>query len=97
MIKLQDAVKIGKETISEIYEKPEEVILDSADKLENNWLVKFRVPINIKPINSLQNILGIQKRIFYKIVKIDENGDVIGLIDAELPKTQPIEVETKSV
>jgi hypothetical protein len=97
MIELKKAIDIGKNFILDVYEKPEEVILDSANKSENYWLLKFRVPLNIKPINNLQNVLGINKRIFYKTVKLDENGEVIGVIDAELPKTQPVEVETQPV
>jgi hypothetical protein len=88
MIELKKAIDIGKSFILDVYEKPEEVILDSANKSENNWLLKFRVPLKIQPINSLQNVLGINKRIFYKTVKVDENGDVIGIIDEDLPKGQ---------
>jgi hypothetical protein len=88
MIELKKAIDIGKSFILDVYEKPEEVILDSANKSENNWLLKFRVPLKIEPINSLQNVLGINKRIFYKTVKVDENGDVIGIIDEDLPKGQ---------
>jgi hypothetical protein len=86
MIELKEAVKIGKEFILDVYDKPEEVVLDSAKPSETNWLVRFRVPLNFKPINSLQNVLGVNKRIFYKTIKIDDGGKVIEIID-EAPPT----------
>ncbi len=97
MIEIKDAIKIGKEFILEVYENPDEVILDSAGSDEKNWLIKFRLPLNIKPINSLQNVLGINKRIFYKTVKIDENGKVVGIIDEDLPTGQSSEIQPQTV
>ena len=96
MVEITEAIKTGKKFINEVYENSDEVILDSADSDENIWLIKFRVPINIKPINSLQNIIGINKRIFYKTVKIDEEGKVIGIVD-DLPKSQDSEIQSETV
>lgn len=97
MIEIKEAIKIGKEFIREVYEDADEVILDSADSSNNNWSVKFRVPLSIKPINSLQNALGINKRIYYKTVKIDENGKITGVVDEDLPKVQTPEIQTETV
>ncbi|CAN5367345.1 hypothetical protein BH20ACI1_BH20ACI1_15440 [soil metagenome] len=97
MVEIKEAIKIGKNFIQEVYENSDEVMLDSADSRENMWLIKFRVPISIKPINSLQNIIGINKRIFYKIVKIDEEGNVIGIADDDLPTVQSSEIQTETV
>ncbi len=97
MVEIKEAIKIGKNFIQEVYENSDEVMLDSADSRKNMWLVKFRVPISIKPINSLQNIIGINKRIFYKTVKIDEEGNVIGIADDDLPAGQSSEIQTETV
>lgn len=97
MVEIKEAIKIGKNFIQEVYENSDEVMLDSADSRENMWLVRFRVPISIKPINSLQNIIGINKRIFYKTVKIDEEGNVIGIADDDLPTVQSSEIQTETV
>ena len=85
MIELKKAINIGKEFLFEVLDKPEELILDSANLSDNFWLIKFRVPLSVTPIHSLQNILGVNKRIFYKTVKIDDEGNVMGIIDEELP------------
>ena len=97
MIELKKAINIGKEFLFEVLDKPEELILDSANLLDEFWLIKFRVPLKVTPINSLQNVLGVNKRIFYKIVKIDEEGNVMGIIDEELPlypKNSSIQTQT---
>ena len=96
MIEIKEAIKIGKEFLLEVYENPEEVVLNSVGLSENMWLVTFRVPLNVKPINSLQNILGVNKRIFYKTVKIDEKGNVIGIIDEDLPTGQSSEIQPQA-
>jgi CBS domain containing-hemolysin-like protein len=92
MIELRDAIAKGKEFLLEVYGQPEEIILDSAKSDDNCWLVKFRVPIN-----SLQNVLGINKRIFYKTVKVDENGEIIEIIDGDLPQDQPTDIQPQAV
>ena len=97
MIELRDAIAKGKEFLLEVYGQPEEIILDSAKSDDNCWLVKFRVPLNIKPINSLQNVHGINKRIFYKTVKVDENGEIIEIIDGDLPQDQPTDIQPQAV
>ena len=76
MIELKDAIAKGKEFISEVYGEPDEVTLESAEFEKTGWLIKFRIPLPIKPINSLQNVLGINRRIFYKTVKIDKKGKI---------------------
>jgi hypothetical protein len=95
MIELKQAIKTGKEFLNEIYGQPEEIILDSAKPDENYWLIKFRIPLNIKPINSLQDVLGINKRIFYKTVKINENGEVIEIINEDLPQNQTTDIQSQ--
>lgn len=97
MIEIKEAVRIGKEILLEVYENPDEVVLNSVDLSENMWLVTFRVPLSIKPINSLQNVLGINKRIFYKTVKIDKEGNVLGIVDEDMPKKQLSEIRPESV
>jgi hypothetical protein len=97
MIEIKDAIKIGKDFLLEIYEKtPEEVVLNSVGSFENMWLVTFRVYLNVKPINSLQNILGVNNRIFYKTVKIGEDGNVVGFIDEDLPTGQSSEIQPQA-
>lgn len=86
MVELKDAITNGKAFIFEVFDKPEEIILDSANREDSYWLVKYRVLLNIKPLNGLQNVLGISKRIFYKTVKIDENGEIVGILDEDLPR-----------
>jgi hypothetical protein len=93
MFELKKAIANGKDFLNEIYGRPEEILLDSAKPDDNYWLIKFRIPPNIKPINNLQNILGINKRIFYKTVKIDENGEIIEVIDEGLPQNQTIDIQ----
>lgn len=93
MIELKDAIAKGKDFLLEVYEKPEGIILDSAKSDDNYWLVKFRVPLNMKPINSLQNALGINKRIFYKTVKVNENGNITEIIDEDLPQNQSVDIQ----
>ena len=97
MIELKDAIVNGKEFLIEVYGQPDEILLDSAKSDENYWLIKFRVPINIKPINSLQNVLGINKRIFYKTVKIDEGGKIIEIINEDLPQNQTTDIQPQAV
>ena len=97
MIELKDAITKSKEFLFEVYEQPEEMILDSAKSADNYWLIKFRVPLNIKPINSLQNVLGINKRIFYKTVKVDQEGNIIEIIDEDLPHNQTIDIHPQTV
>lgn len=97
MIELKKAITIAKEFISEVFEQSDEVILDSAKSEENYWLVKFRVPLKIKPVNSLQNMLGINARIFYKTVKIDKKGKVIGILDEDLPNHQTSEIQVQAI
>jgi len=97
MIELKDAIAKGKEFLLEVYEQPEEIILDSAKSDDNYWLMKFRVPLNMKPINSLQNALGINKRIFYKTVKVDENGNIIEIIDEDLPQNQSVDIQPQTL
>ena len=97
MIENKKAIKIGKDFLLEVYENSEDIILNSFSLAENTWLVTFRVPLSIKPINSLQNVLGVNKRIFYKTVKIDEEGNVFGIIDEDLPTGQSSEIQTESV
>jgi hypothetical protein len=96
MIELKEAVKIGKEFILDVYDKPDDVILDSAKPLETNWLVRFRVPLNFKPINSLQNVLGVNKQIFYKTIKIDDRGKVIEIIDEAPPAGNSNELQMQT-
>lgn len=96
MVEIKEAIKIGKNFIQEVYENSDEVILDSADSRENMWLIKFRVPLSVKPLNSLQNIIGINKRIFYKTVKIDEEGNIVAVAD-DLPTSQSSEIQTETV
>ncbi|MGI8883787.1 MAG: hypothetical protein ACR2IA_06040 [Pyrinomonadaceae bacterium] len=93
MIELKEAIENGKNFLNDIYGQPEEIILDSAKPDDNYWLIKFRIPLNIKPINTLQNVLGINKRIFYKTVKVDENGRIIEIINEELSQSQTIDIE----
>lgn len=97
MIELKKAIANGKEFLNEIYGEPEEIILDSAKPDDNYWLVTFRIPINVKPLNSLQNVLGINKRIFYKTVKIDENGEIIEIINKDLPQNQTTDIQPQGV
>lgn len=97
MIELKDAISKSKEFLLEVYGQPEEVILDSAKPDNDYWLVKFRVPLSIKPINSLQNVLGINKRIFYKTVKVDENGKIIEILDADLPENQSNDIQPQTI
>jgi hypothetical protein len=97
MIELKDAISKGKEFLLEVYGQSEEVILDSAKPDNDFWLVKFRVPLSIKPINSLQNVLGINKRIFYKTVKVDKNGKIIEILDADLPENQTTDIQPQTV
>ena len=93
MIELKEAIENGKNFLNDIYGQPEEIILDSAKPDDNYWLIKFRIPLNNKPINTLQNVLGINKRIFYKTVKVDENGRIIEIINEELSQSQTIDIE----
>jgi len=93
MIELKEAIENGKNFLNDIYGQPEEIILDSAKPDDNYWLIKFRIPLNIKPINTLQNVLRINKRIFYKTVKVDENGRIIEIINEELSQSQTIDIE----
>ncbi len=98
MIEITDAIAKSKEFLLEVYQQPEDLMLDSFRKSdENYWLIKFRVPLKIQPINSLQNVLGINKRIFYKTVKIDENGAVVEIIDGDLPQNAITDIETQAV
>ena len=96
-IAIIEKVAKGKEILLEVYGQPEELILESAKSDENYWLVKFRMPLNIKPINSLQNALGINKRIFYKTVKIDENGEIVEIIDEDLPQNETTDIQPQTV
>jgi len=97
MIELKEAIANGKEFLNEIYGQPEEIILDSAKSDDSHWLIKFRIPLNIKPINSLQNVLGINKRIFYKTVKINQEGKIIEIIDENLPNNQTADIQPQPV
>ncbi len=97
MVEIKEAVKIGEEFLKEVYENADDIMFDSADSSDKIWSVKFRVPLSVKPINSLQNALGINKRIFYKTVKIDEDGNITGVTDEDLPKAQTPEIQTETV
>jgi hypothetical protein len=97
MIELKDAIEKAKEFISEVYGQPEEVTLESAKPKKTYWLIKFRIPLSIKPINSLQNVLGINKRIFYKTVRIDKKGKVVEILDEDLPTSQSPEIQPQTV
>lgn len=97
MIELKQAIANGKEFLNEIYEKPEEIILDSAKPDDNYWLITFRIPINVKPVNSLQNVIGINKRIFYKTVRVNEAGEIIEIINKELPQNQTAEIQPREL
>ena len=97
MIDIKEAIAKGKEILSEIYGQPEELLLDSAKSDDDFWLVKFRVPLIIKPVNSLQNILGINKRIFYKTVKVDQAGNIIEIIDEDLPQQQTTDIQPQTI
>jgi hypothetical protein len=98
MIDLKDAIEKGREFLVEVYKQPNNdndgVILDSAKPENKYWLIKYRVPLSVKPINSLQNVLGISKRIYYKTVKIDKKGNVLEIIDEQLPKFVDSEIQT---
>lgn len=97
MIDIKEAIAKGKEILSETYGQPEGLLLDSAKIYDSGWLVKFRVPLNIKPVNSLQNVLGITKRIFYKTVRFDADGEIIEIIDEDLPQNQTIDIQPQTV
>lgn len=97
MIDIKEAVTKGKEILGEIYGQPEDLLFDSAKSYDNEWLVKFRVPLNIKPVNSLQNVLGVNRRIFYKTVRFDQNGEIIEITDEDLPNNQAKEIHPQAV
>ena len=97
MIEIRDAIAKGKEILLDVYGQNEELLLESAKPNENYWLVKFRVPLNIKPINSLQNVLGINKRIFYKTVKINETGEIVEIIDEDMPQNETTDIQPQTV
>lgn len=81
MIGLRDAIKIAKDFIYEVYEKKEDLLLESAsfDKNENVWYVSFSLPRKFEPVNQLQLALGLDRRVIYKTVKIDDNGEVFSM------------------
>lgn len=97
MIDIKEAITKGKEILGDIYGQPEDLLFDSAKSLDSGWLVKFRVPLSIKPVNSLQNVLGINKRIFYKTVRFDQGGEIVEIIDEDLPDNQAKDIQPQTV
>ncbi len=97
MIDIKEAITKGKEILGEIYGQPDDLLFDSAKAHDNGWLVKFRVPLKIKPINSLQNVLGINKRIFYKTVRFDYDGEIIEIIDEDLSDNQAADIQPQTI
>ncbi len=81
MIGLKDAIRIGKDFIYEVYDKNEGFLLEAASiaKDENIWYVSFSLPHKLVPVNQLQSALGLDRRVIYKTVKIDETGEVISM------------------
>jgi hypothetical protein len=94
MIEINEAITKGKQFVFQNYKSPdyknaEDIILVSADKIRQIWFIQFRVPLTVAPVSGLQNVLGINKRIFYITVKINKTGEIIGVLDNETPKDQP--------
>jgi hypothetical protein len=101
MIEINEAIKKGKQFVFQNYKSPdyknaEDIILISADKIRQVWSVQFRVPLTVVPVSGLQNVLGINKRIFYITVKINKTGDIIGVTDNETPKDQAIQTQPQT-
>jgi hypothetical protein len=102
MIEINEAITKGKQFVfhnykSPDYKTPDEIILVSADKIRQVWFIQFRVPLTVVPVSGLQNMLGINKRIFYITVKINKTGEIIGVADDEIPKSQTILTEPQTV
>ena len=97
MIDIKEAIIKGKEILGEIYGQPDDLLFDSAKSYDNGWLVKFRVPLSVKPVNSLQNVLGINKRIFYKTVRFDHDGEIIEIIDEDLSGNQATDIQPQTI
>ena len=97
MIEIKDAIVKSKVFISEVYDQSDELLLDSAKSDGNKWLVTFRVPLIIKPINNMQQLIGMNKRIFYKTVIIDETGSIIEIKDEDLPNSQAQEILAEAI
>ncbi|CAN5723140.1 hypothetical protein BH24ACI1_BH24ACI1_15710 [soil metagenome] len=102
MIGLKEAIKVAKDFINEVYEKQPDLLLESArlDKDEKIWSVSFSLPRKYEPINQLQVALGLNHRIVYKTVKIDENGEVTSMEmgvpgnEPEIREAEPKQLET---
>jgi hypothetical protein len=100
MIEINDAIKKGKQFVFQNYKSPDyktsdEIILVSANMARSNWYLQFRVPLNVPPVSDLQNILKINKRIFYITVKLDKSGKIIG-VDDEAQKTFASEIQPQT-
>jgi len=100
MIGLKDAIKVAKDFIQEVYEKEEDLLLEAAslNQGEKNWYVSFSFPKKFAYVTKLQATLGLDRHVVYKTVKIDENGEVIGM-EMGVPnyETEIKETETKQL
>ncbi len=82
MIGLKSAIKVAKDFIYEVYEREEDLLLESAslNKDENIWYISFSLPRKFEPVNNLQVTLGLDRRVVYKTVKVDQEGEVLGMV-----------------
>lgn len=82
MIEVKDAIEAAKNSIIEIFDKPERIQVEAFSLAEDkkSWNVTYSFWRKSEPVTQLQSVLGIIGNKVYKTIEIDaENGNVVGM------------------
>jgi len=82
MIQIKDAIEKAKNSIIEIFEKPEKIQVEAFSLSEDkkSWNVTYSFWQKSDPVSQLQSALGITGSKVYKTIEIDaESGDILGM------------------
>ena len=82
MIQINDAIEKAKNSIIEIFAKPEKIQVEAFGLSEDkkSWNVTYSFWQKSEPVSQLQLVLGITESKVYKTIEIDaESGEIIGM------------------